>query len=524
MNLPRATLLGLASLLLSLAAHAQVLRWSTQGDLQTMDPHSQNELLTNAINGQVYETLLRRDRNLNLEASLATEWTPVSPTLWRMRLRSGVRFHDGTPFTADDVVFSIRRAQAPTSAIRAYASAMGEPRRVDDLTVEFALPAFNPIFLQHASLVFIMSRAWSEKHNAAAPQDFKNKESKHTALNANGTGPFVLVSRQPDVRTTFRRNPDWWGQFEGNVREVVYTPVGSDATRLAALLSGELDLVLDPAPQDITRLRGTPQVRVLEGEENRIIFIGMDQARDELAGSNVKGRNPFKDVRVRKALYHAVDIEALRGNLMKGMSRPTGSITPSRLGSFEDPELERRAAYDPDRARALLAEAGYPQGFEVALDCPNNRYINDAEICVALAGMWSRVGVKVRVNAMPRSVYFPKLEKLDTAMYMLGWGGAITDAEPTITQVLRSRGDKGVGYYNMGNYRNAKLDEVAAASSREPDEARRRDLVKAALREHSEQVHHIPLHRQVIPWAMRANVDAVHRADNWLEWRWITLR
>ncbi|MEI7446278.1 MAG: ABC transporter substrate-binding protein [Burkholderiales bacterium] len=505
------------------AALAQTLRWASQGDPQTMDPHSQNELLTNSMNGQVYESLLTRDRTLGFAPSLATEWQQTSPTVWRFRLRPNVRFHDGTPFTADDVVFSINRAKEPTSLIRVYANAVGEPRRIDDLTVEFVLPQFNPVMLDHVGSIPIMSRPWSEKFGATRPLDFKAKEDKHTALNANGTGPYILVSRQPDVRTVYRRNPNWWGRHEGNVQEVVYTPIRSDATRTAALISGEVDFVLDPAPQDLARLKANPALKVIEGIENRSIFIGMDQGRDELL-YGTKGRNPFKDVRVRRALYQAVDIEAIRTRLMRGQAFPTGAITPSPRGTFEDPELERRLPFDLARARALMAEAGYRDGFEVTLDCPNNRYINDEEICVALAGMWSQIGVKVRVNAMPRAQYFPKLEKLDTSMYMLGWGGAIVDAETTLTPIVRNRGTGGVGDYNYGNYRNDRLDGIAAASSREADPAKRRELIKAALREHGEQVHHIPLHRQVIPWAARANVDVVHRADNWLEWQWITVR
>ncbi len=505
-------------------AGAQTLRWASQGDPQTMDPHSQNELLTNSMNGQVYEGLVGRDRRLGVVPALATGWQQLSPTLWRFRLRPGVKFHDGTPFTADDVVFSVRRAREGTSDIRVYANAIGEPRRVDDLTVEFQLQKFNPIFLEHLGTVQIMSRAWCEKHGATRPLDFRNREDKHTALHANGTGPFQLVSRQPDVRTVYRRNPAWWGQFEGNVQEVVYTPIKSDATRTAALISGEIDFVLDPAPQDLPRLRSNPATKVIEGVENRAVFIGMDQGRDELLYSSVKGRNPFRDARVRRALYHAVDIEAIRAKLMRGQAHPTGSITPSPRGTFEDPELERRLPHDPARARALLAEAGYPQGFEVTLDCPNNRYINDEEICLALAAMWAQVGVKVRVNAMPRAQYFPKLQKLDTSMYMLGWGGSITDAETTLTPIMRSRGAGGVGDWNFGQVSNAKLDEAAAASSQESDPKKREQLIKAAIREHNEQVHHIPLHRQVIPWAARQGVSVVHRADNWLEWQWITVR
>ncbi|MFZ4757780.1 MAG: ABC transporter substrate-binding protein, partial [Burkholderiaceae bacterium] len=514
---------GLALALATPTLSAQTLRWASQGDPQTMDPHSQNELLTNSMNGQVYEALLTRDRTLGFAPSLATEWQASSPTTWRFKLRPGVRFHDGTPFTADDVVYSINRAKEPTSLIRVYANAIGEARRIDDLTVEFVPPQFNPVMLDHVGAIPIMSRVWSEKHGATKPLDFKSKEDKHTALNANGTGPFVLVSRQPDVRTVYRRNANWWGRHDGNVQEVIYTPIRSDATRTAALISGEVDFVLDPAPQDLARLKATSGTKVIEGLENRAIFIGMDQGRDELL-YGVKGRNPFKDDRVRRALYHAVDIEAIRTRLMRGQAFPTGAITPSPRGTFEDPEIERRLPFDLARARALMAEAGWKDGFEVTLDCPNNRYINDEEICVALAAMWSQIGVKVRVNAMPRAQYFPKLEKLDTSMYMLGWGGAITDAETTLTPIVRNRGTGGVGDYNYGNYRNDTLDGLAAASSKEADPAKRRELIKSALKLHNEQVHHIPLHRQVIPWAARANVEVVHRADNWLEWRWITIK
>jgi peptide/nickel transport system substrate-binding protein len=228
-------------------------------------------------------------------------------------------------------------------------------------------------------------------------------------------------------------------------------------------------------------------------------------------------------VRVRRALYQAVDIETLRRQLMRGQSVITGSVTPSPLGDFNDPQLEGRLPFDLAKAKALMTEAGYPNGFQVQLDCPNNRYINDEAICLALANMWSKIGVNVKVQAQPRATYFPKAEKLDVSLYMLGWGGAITDAEVTLTPVLHSRGEGGTGYYNWGNYKNPKLDQLIEASSKEPDAAKREQLIKAALREHNEQVHHIPLHRQVIPWAMRGNVTAVHRADNWLEWRWVTV-
>jgi peptide/nickel transport system substrate-binding protein len=504
---------------------AQTLRWASQGDVQTMDPHSQNESLTNAVNGQVYESLVNRDRQLNLEGVLATHWEQPDPLIWRLKLRPNVSFHDGSPFSADDVVFSVRRARAGSSDIAVYALALGEPTKLDALTVEFRLAQVNPVFLEHLTTVQIMSKAWSEKHGAAEPLDFKNRQEGHASLHANGTGPFMLVSRQPDVKTVFRRNPSWWRKFEGNLQEVVYTPIKSDATRSAALISGQIDFVLDPAPQDVPRLRRTEGVKVIDGPENRVVFIGMDQSRDKLLHGRVPGeRNPFKDPRVRRALYQAIDIETLKTKLMRGQSLPTGGITPSPKGAYGDPQLESRLPYDLPAARRSMSEAGYAEGFEVTLDCPNNRYINDEEICLALAAMWAQIKVKVAVNAMPRSLYFPKLQRGDTSMYMLGWGGSITDAEVTLTPILRSRGEGGSGTWNFGGVKNDKLDALAAASSREPDPAKREALVKAALLEHKQQVHHIPLHRQIIPWAARSNVSVVHRADNWLEWQWITVR
>ncbi len=505
-------------------AQAQTLRWSTQGDPQTMDPHSQNESLTNAMNGQVYEYLTGRDRQLNIVPQLATEWQQTGPLQWRLKLRPNVKFHDGAPFTADDVVFSINRAKEPTSQIRVYANAVGEPKAIDPLTVEFNLPAVNPIFLQHLNALFIMNKAWSEKNNVGKPLDFKNKEEKFTAFNANGTGPFVLVSRAPDIKTVYKRNPNWWGKFEGNVQEVVFTSIKSDPTRVAALVSGELDFILDPPPRDIPQMRSNPQLKVVDGVENRIVFIGMDQGRDELLYSNVKGKNPFKDQRVRQALYQAIDIATIKDKLMRGQAAPTGATMVSPLGTFNDPALEKRLPFDLEASKKLLAAAGYPDGFEVTLDCPNNRYINDEEICKTLASMWARLNVKIKLNAMPRSLYFPKLEKLDTSMYMLGWGGSVTDAETTFTPIYRTRAAGGVGDFNYGQVSNPKMDQTAAASSKEPDPVKREALIKATIKEHNDQVHHIPLHRQYIPWATRANVEVVHRADNWLEWAWIKIK
>jgi peptide/nickel transport system substrate-binding protein len=516
---------GAALLVLLLgSASAQTLRWTSAGDPQTMDPHSQNETLTNNVNAQIYERLTNRDAKLALVPGLASEWSQTGPLTWRFKLRPGVKFHDGTPLTADDVVFSIQRAKEPTSQIATYANAVGVPKRVDDLTVDFQLTTFNPIFLQHIDQLWIMSRKWCEAHRVTRPLDFKNKEESFAAINANGTGPYMLVSRQPGIKTVLKRNANWWGKFQGNVQDVVFTPIATDATRLAALVSGEVDFMHDPAPRDVTRLRGTAGVKIFDGPENRLVFIGMDQVRDKLLYAKVPGdKNPFKDQRVRRAFYQAIDIEAVKTKLMNGLSVPTGALTPSADASFDDPALQTRLPHDMAVAKKLMAEAGYADGFEVTLDCPNNRYINDEQICSALAAMWAQLKVKVKVNATPRALHFPKLEKLDTSLYMYGWGGSVTDAETTLTPLYRNRGDKGVGDYNYGNFRNDKADALAAQSSVEPDAKKREQQIRGALTALREQVNVIPLHRQVIPWAARANVTAVHRADNWLELAWVQI-
>ncbi|URI08020.1 ABC transporter substrate-binding protein [Aquincola tertiaricarbonis] len=513
---------GLTWALLS-PVHAQTLRWAAAGDPLTLDPYAQNELLTNSINGQVYEFLVARDKQLEIVPQLATEWKQDGPMKWVFKLRPNVKFHDGRPFTADDVVFSVERAKQPTSQIAVYANALGTVRKIDDLTVEFTTPQFEPIFLQKLNTVYMMSKGWAEQNNATVTQNFAAKEEHYAARNANGTGPFMLVSRAPGVKTVYKRNPNYWGRIEGNVQDVVFTPIGSGATRTAALISGELDFMLDPPPTDVERLRRTPGVKIIDGPENRIIFIGMDQGRDELLYSSVKGKNPLKDLRVRKALYHAIDIETIKTKLMNGQAVPSGALVTSPLGTLGDPDVQRRLPYDVELAKKLMAEAGYPDGFEITFDTPNDRYINDERIAITLASQWARIGVKVRVNAQTKSLFFNKVEKLDTSMYLFGWGGSITDPETTFTPIYRNRGAKGVGEYNRGNYKDDELDALAAASSKEQDPAKRRQLIRQTFLRHNEQVRHIPLHWQMIPWAARPGVEVVHRADNWLEWRWVTV-
>jgi len=525
-------LIAVAILAFSLAAplaDAKTLRWSSQGDYLTADPHAQNELLTNSINGHVYEGLVERDKKLGVIPQLAVSWKQTSPTVWVFNLRKGVKWQDGSDFTADDVVFSWSRMKGATSQFRVYANNVGEARKIDDHTVEFTSPVPLPVMLETLSnSLFIMSKKWCEQHNATKTQDFTNKEETYTARNAMGTGPYMLVSRDPDVKSVFKKNPNWWGikegRFEGNVDDIVYSPVKEGNTRMSALISGDLDFVLDPPPQDIDKLKQDKNIKVYEGRENRIIFLQMDQARDELLYSNVKGKNPFKDLRVRKAFYEAIDVDALHKTVMRGLSVPTAINLPNPTLAGMPKEMDKRWPYDVNASKKLLAEAGYPNGFEVQLDCPNNRYINDEKICVAVAGMLAKVGVTVKVNAIPRAQYFPKAQKMDVSFCMLGWGGATVDAIFTLQPVLHSRNDKGDGDYNWGNYKDPVFDAMIDDAKGDIDLKRRQQTLIKAMQYFHDHVFMIPLHLQVIPWASRSNVEVVHRADNWLQVTWIKVK
>lgn len=517
----RAVVLGAALAFAVGGLHAKTFKWTSASDIPTWDIHSQNNALANGVHASVYESLVYyNSRTFKPEPLLATGWNQVSPTQLRLTLRTGVKFHDGSEFTADDAVFSLQRAMAPTSNFSPYVQGIDRIVKVNNNTIDIFTKGPNPVLINQLTELRMMSKAWAEKNNSVAPKDIKTQDENFAHRNAMGTGPFMLKEWVQDQRLVLTRNPSWWGKSEGNVTEIVYTPVKATATRMAALLSGEVDFVLDPSPQDLPRLRQDGNLKVIDGIENRTIFFGMDQHRDELVGSNVKGKNPLKDVRVRKALYQAIDMNAISRVTLRGLGQPTGALVAPQVAGWTE-SVHTRYPFDVAAAQKLLADAGYKDGFEVDFACPNNRYINDEAICQAVTAMWARIGVKAKLRTLPLSTYFPMIQRYEASIYMLGWGVPTFDALYSLQSLVRSVGPGGDGNYNVGRYSNPKMDQIIDRAKTETDTLIRNRLLTEALALQNTDVAHIPLHNQVIPWAMKKNIDVVHRADNRLDWRLI---
>ena len=502
---------------------AQTIRVANQGDALSMDPHSLSESLQFSLTGNVYEPLVGRNKDLSLAPALATSWKQTSPSVWRFELRKGVQFHDGTPFTADDVLFSFARAAGEGSDMKSYTNDFKEVRKIDDFTVEIETLQPFPILPDVISLVYMMSKKWCETNNATKPVDRRKGIENAASFRANGTGPFRVRERQPNVRTSFTRNGSYWGKIESNATDIIFTPIGNDATRVAALLSGEVD-VMEPVPvQDIARVNAGANTRVATGAELRTIFLGMDQKRDELLYSSVKGKNPFKDKRVRQAFYQAIDIEGIKTNVMRGASNPTALMIGPGINGFLA-EQNKRLPYDVEAAKKLMADAGYGAGFEVAMNCPNDRYVNDARICQAVAANLARINVKINLQAETKGTYFPKILRRDTSFYLLGWTPATYDAHNALNALMSCVDDKGTGQFNLGAYCNPKVDELAKKIQSETDKAKRNAMIKEAFDIHSADVGHLPLHQQALAWGISKKVSLVQLADNFMPFKWMSIK
>ena len=489
--------------------YAATIKWSMPGDSLTLDPHAQNEGPTHMVSRQVYETLVTRVVDMSIEAQLATSWEAKDPETWVFTIRDGVVFSDGSPLKASDVVFSINRALTGASDMIELIDSITSVKATFNNQVEIKTEGPNPILLNQLSQIFIMSEAWSKKNGCEQSQDFDASQETYCSINAMGTGPFKITLREQNTRTVFERNGNWWGdQSQHNIDTIELLPIKNDATRVAALLSGDIDFTNFTPAQDINRINGSALHKVESTPQARTIFFGMDQGSDELRSSNIKGKNPLKDKRVRLAMYHALDMNAIKDKVMRGLSEPAGMITFPGVQGYTK-ELDARLPYDPNMSKKLLADAGYPDGFEITLDCPNNRYINDEAICVAAVSMLAKVGIKVNLDAQPKSIHFKDLQNDLSDFYMLGWGVPTFDSHYVYSFLLKSDGS-----WNKVGFSDARVDELVGTMLTETNLDQRNANIAEAWAIVQDNMPYLPLHHQVISWGSKSNVEVPIRTNN----------
>lgn len=527
-------LLGLLLSSLTFLVHAQdnvmkTLRWSSAGDFLTFDVHAQNESLNSAANAAVYETLVRYNQKMQIEPCLATQYESVKDG-FLFTIRQGVKFHEGQTLSTEDVAYSINRALMPESQFKAAASGILGAQAINDREVLIKTSSGSPVFLNQLTALRIFNKDWLTKHNALRPQNYVGGEESYLARHANGTGPFKLESREVNVKTVFVANHQWWDEpnRKGNLERVEYLPIASPATRTAALLSGQVDFVLDPAPQDLSRLSRSGTLKVVSSAEDRVMMIALDQHRDQSPyikdkkGDPLKV-NPFKDERVRQALSLAVNRDALVKSVMRGKAVATQSLVSNSVLGYSA-EVAKPYDYDPVKAKALLKEAGYENGFSFILDTPNNRWVNDENLCKALASMWAKIGIDVNVRSMPRAQYFPKVLSFDSSAGLVGWGSTTLDAyQPLQSLVATFDNQSGAGISNIGRISNEKADEIIKTLAIAEDPQKRILLAREVLKIDKEEALHIVLLQPMFSWVMKQNVDEITRPDNRLTLEWINL-
>lgn len=512
-----ATLLSL----MTSAAYAETFKWAGKTDPQTMDPHAVNAAPVLGFLNNVYEGLVRRNKNMKIEAALAESWEPLGDAGWRFHLRKDVTFHDGSAFSAEDVLFSYQRASSEEADVRSWFAPVSEVVVQDEYTIDFMTNAPNPLFPDSIANFMMMDKDWTEKNDASRP----SKDAENFATrNTNGTGAFMLASRDPGVRTTLKPFGGWWDELESNITEAVFTPIGESSTGMAALLSGEIDFI-EPIPlQDVPRLKQTAGFSVHEGVEARVLMFGFPHDSEALKYSDeTSDKNPFLDAKVRQAVYQAIDVDALTQRIMRGTAEPVSQLISKEMNGFST-ALADRLPFDVEKSKALLAEAGYPDGFSFGLMCPNDRYINDEAICRAAASMLAKVGIDAKLNSMPVRAYWPELRADNFDMYLLGWSPGTFDAEhPFRFLASTPNKEKKLGSWNFGGYSNARVDELLPMIQTEIDPGKRQAMVDETNKILQDEVAYVPMYVQPLIWATKDNVKLTQRTDNFFILRWVTV-
>jgi peptide/nickel transport system substrate-binding protein len=498
------------------AAAAQDLRIGLASEPTAMDPHYHNLSPNNSLLSHIFESLVGQDERQRLTPDLAESWKAVDATTWEFKLRKNVRFHDGTPFTADDVIFSFERApnvEGSPSSFGIYARGKSFTK-VDDHTVHIKTAAPYPLMPNDVSQVFIVSR----KHGQGAKTPDYNSGKA-----AVGTGPFKFVEYTPGNRIVMQRNDQYWGDKPAWQR-VIFRGIKSDPSRVAALLAGDVDLIDEVPATDMPRLKKEPKLTIAQTVSNRIIYLHLDHFRDDSPFVRAKDggpiKNPLRDPRVRKAISMLIDRDAIISRVMEGQAIKAGQLLPE--GFFGVSNKLKPVAYDPNGAKKLLAEAGVPNGFRMTIHSPNDRYPNDAKIAEAVGQMLSRAGIDTQVVTMTQGVFFREAstgspEKGPKFSFILvGWGSGTGEASSPLKSLLASFDrDKGMGASNRGRYSNPQVDKLINDALATVDDGKRAALLAQATEVAIEDVGIIPLHYQVNTWAMRRGFSYQPRTDEY---------
>lgn len=509
-----ALMLGtVAMMAMASVASAESVTWVRSLDAASLDVHSRNEGVTITLLKHLYEPLVERANDGSLLPRLATDWQmlPDDPAVWQFKIREGVTFHDGTPLTAADVVFSLQRAQDEGSGFRSYLSSVAEITAPDDYTVNVRLVGVSPIFPTNLTPIMIMSADWAAANDSLTPQAAGSTDVNYATTHENGTGRYQLRSREVDVASHLTAyDAHWSGQIPA-VDDITFRVISDPSTRLAALLSGEADFVQDVPVQDVERLRETAGINLVDGPENRIIYFGYDVSSDSLMSSNVDG-NPFADARVREAIALAFNRDAIHRVVMRGQSVPAGVAVPPFVDGWT-PELDAYAAPDIAGATALLAEAGYPDGFSVHLDCPNDRYLNDEAICIATAGMLGQIGIDVTVAGASMAIVSPKVIGDQSDFFLLGAGVPTFDSAYLFDVLYHSK-TGAYGAYNGSRLADPALDARIEALASEVDIDARSAAMTGIWQTLKDEFIVLPVHSQVLSYAMREGLSLPVHPEN----------
>lgn len=501
---------------LILPANAETLKWAAARDIYSLDPYSYGDSYTLSFLNHIYEGLVRYDDQLKIEPALAESWENISETVWRFKLREGVKFHDGADFTADDVIASLTRVSDPVSPLRGNLPAYKSATKVDDFTVDIELTGPYPLLLNDLTNIHIFDAGWLKDNDSEKPTDVGAQIEGFATYNTNGTGPFKLEGRVPDSKTTLVVNEEWWDDAKHNIDRIEFMPITSAATRVAALLSGEVDFTESAPSQDLPRLQAQPDLNVMERTDLRTVMMGFNRKPQLADGSD----NKFNDLRVRQAFAHALDRELIQQRIMRGKSRTAGAVVAPEIPGYT-PELDTTLPFDPELSKKLLEEAGATD-FPFTLVCTTDAYLNEEELCQGLVNMLSRGGFKPQLDIAPTAAQAPKRTGGKADVYLIGWATEpMLDSYSILLQMIQTRSDN-AGVFNWGGWSYPEVDELVVQASTEMDREKRLALQTQALQTVKDEIILLPLHQQPMSWVLSDKIDSVVQLPDNKPRHWLT--